>query len=250
MEQYNKNLPKDSNNNITVSATTKEEGNKLYIDLKAIPTSDNFDFQVDSFGNYEVINNKTNIFLIDSKGKKVELEPEIEDRSGTKFKVNIKSLQKPFTLEIKQINVDVDNLKGKKVKLPSLKLNESKTVNKIINISDSNNIISQRSSKILIKSVKRTNSDGEEVYNMELDYPDNKKSFIKIRSLNIDRTLSPWTLFRSDMTGSSQSSSRKDNICREAAIYVSKNNKKRRSVSFEISGGSYLIEGKWKLNID
>ena len=65
MEQYNKNLPKDSNNNITVSATTKEEGNKLYIDLKAIPTSDNFDFQVDSFGNYEVINNKTNIFLID-----------------------------------------------------------------------------------------------------------------------------------------------------------------------------------------
>ena len=102
----------------------------------------------------------------------------------------------------------------------------------------------------LIKSVKRTNSDGEEVYNMELDYPDNKKSFIKIRSLNIDRTLSPWTLFRSDMTGSSQSSSRKDNICREAAIYVSKNNKKRRSVSFEISGGSYLIEGKWKLNID
>lgn len=250
MEQYNKNLPKDSNNNITVSATTKEKGNKLYIDLKAIPTSDNFDFQVDSFGNYEVINNKTNIFLIDSKGEKVEVEPEIEDRSGTRFKVNIKNLQKPFTLEIKQINVDVDNLKGKKVKLPSLKLNESKTVNKIINISDSNNIISQRSSKILIKSVKRTNSDGEEVYNMELDYPDNKKSFIKIRSLNIDRTLSPWTLFRSDMTGSSQSSSRKDNICREAAIYVSKNNKKRRSVSFEISGGSYLIEGKWKLNID
>ena len=52
------------------------------------------------------------------------------------------------------------------------------------------------------------------------------------------------------MTGSSQSSSRKDNICREAAIYVSKNNKKRRSVSFEISGGSYLIEGKLKISID
>ena len=52
------------------------------------------------------------------------------------------------------------------------------------------------------------------------------------------------------MTGLSQSSSLKDNICTDATIYVSKNNKKRRSISFEISGGSYLIEGKCKLNID
>ena len=52
------------------------------------------------------------------------------------------------------------------------------------------------------------------------------------------------------MTGLSQSRSLKDNICTDATIYVSKNNKKRRSISFEISGGSYLIEGEWKLNID
>nr|WP_295607931.1 hypothetical protein [uncultured Terrisporobacter sp.] len=250
MEQYNKYLPKDSNNNITVSATTKEKGNQLYIDLKAIPTSDNFDFQVDSFGNYNVINNKTNIFLVDSKGKKLEVEPEIKDRSGTRFKANIKNLQKPFTLEIQQINVDVDDLKSKRIKLPSLELNESKTINKIINISDSNNTISQESSKVLIKSVKRINSDGEEAYNIELDYPDNQKSPIKIRSLDINPILSPWRLFRSDMTGSSQLSSPKDNICRRASIYVSKNNKKRKNVSFEISGGSYLIEGKWKIKID
>ena len=69
------------------------------------------------------------------------------------------------------------------------------TINKIINISDSNNIISQESSEVLIKSVKRTNSDGEEACNMNLYYPDNKKSSIKIRILNINPILSSFTLF-------------------------------------------------------
>ena len=247
MEQYNKYLPNDTNNKVTVSAIIKEENNIMYIDLKAIPSVDNFDFQVDSFGNYNVINNKTNIFLIDNNGKKVEVQPEIKDRSGTNFKVNIENLQKPFTLELGQINVSVDDLNSKKVKLPSLELNETNNINKVIDISDSKNIISEKSSKVLIKNIKRINSNGENAYNIKIDYPDNENSFIKIRSLNIEHIISPLTLFKLSISGMSQASS-KDNICRNATVYLSKNKKKK--VYFEISGGEYFIEGKWKLKID
>lgn len=250
MEQYNKYLPNDTNNNVTVSAIAKEEKDILYIDLKAIPNVDSLDFQLDSFGNYMVINNKTNMFLTDANGKKVELEPEVEDSSGTNFNVNIKDLQKPFTLDISHINVEADNLRSVKVKLPYLKLDQRKKINKVINIGDSNNIISKESSKVLIKSVKRTNHGEVDYYNMNLDYPDNENASIKLRSLNIDPVMSPINLFRSNMIGSSQTASLEDYICRDTTVDFSKSDKEYAKESFYISGFSYTIEGKWKLKID
>ena len=74
IEEYNKNLPNATNNNVTISAMTKEENNTLYVDLIAISTKENMDFEVDSFRDYDFENNKVNIFLTDVNGKKVKAE--------------------------------------------------------------------------------------------------------------------------------------------------------------------------------
>ena len=53
VEEYNKNLPNATNNNVTISVMTKEENNTLYADLIAISIKENMDFEVDSFGDYD-----------------------------------------------------------------------------------------------------------------------------------------------------------------------------------------------------
>ncbi|MGL5316432.1 MAG: hypothetical protein ACRC92_24460, partial [Peptostreptococcaceae bacterium] len=44
VEEYNKNLPKDTQNDIVMSAIATEENNNLYVELMAIPGVDNMEF--------------------------------------------------------------------------------------------------------------------------------------------------------------------------------------------------------------
>ena len=256
VEEYNKNLPNATNNNVTISAMTKEENNMLYADLIAISTKENMDFEVDSFGDYDFENNKVNIFLTDAKGKKVKAEA-VESRDGSKLKFNIENLQKPFIIEIKELNVCSDNLKGEKVTLPALDINEEQSINKLIDIEDKNNYLTKESSKVLIKSVKRVKGEEENNYKLTLDYPDNKNSSIKIKGINVDPDLSFVELIKGmvssynsmNLSGSSQELS-EDGIYKEITLeYSNKNNKENVKPKLKISGYDYIIEGHWELVI-
>ena len=256
VEEYNKNLPNATNNNVTISAMTKEENNMLYADLIAISTKENMDFEVDSFGDYDFENNKVNIFLTDANGKKVKAEG-LEHYDGSKLKFNIENLQKPFTIEIKELNVCSNDLKGEEVTLPALDINEQESINKIIDIEDKNNYLTKESSKVLIKSVKRVKGEEENNYKLTLDYPDNKNSSIKIKGVNVDPDLSFVELIKGmvssynsmNLSASSQELS-EDGIYKEITLeYSNKNNKENVKPKLKISGYAYIIEGHWELVI-
>lgn len=256
VEEYNKNLPNATNNNVTISAMTKEENNTLYVDLIAIATKENMDFEVDSFGDYDFENNKVNIFLTDANGKKEKAE-ELEHYDGSKLKFNIENLQKPFTIEINELNVCSNDLKAERVTLPELDINEEKNINKLIDIEDKNNYLTKVSSKVLIKSVKRVNGDEEYNYKLTLDYPNNKDSSIKIKGVNVDPDLSFTELIKGmisiynpmNLSGSSQQLS-KDGTYKEITLeYSNKDSKKNVKPKFEIRGYAYIIEGPWQLII-
>ena len=253
VEEYNKNLPNATNNNVAISAMTKEENNILYADLIAISIKENMDFEVDSFGDYDFENNKVNIFLTDANGKKVKAEG-LEHYDGSKLKFNIENLQKPFTIEINELNVCSNDLKGERVTLPELDINEEKRINKLIDIEDKNNYLTKVSSKVLIKSVKR---DEENNYKLILDYPDNKSSTVKIKGVNVDPDLSFAELIKGmistynsmNLSGSSQELS-KDGTYKEITLeYSNKDKKENVKPKFEISGYAYIIEGPWQIII-
>ena len=249
-------MPNATNNNVTISAMTKEENNTLYVDLIAISTKENMDFEVDSFGDYDFENNKVNIFLTDVNGKKVKAEG-LEYYDGSKLKFNIENLQKPFTIEIKGLNVCSNDLKGEKVTLPVLEINEEKSINKLIDIEDKNNYLTKESCKVLIKSVKRVKGEEENNYKLTLDYPDNKNSSIKIKGVNVEPDLSFVDLIKGmistynpmNLSGSSQELS-EDGTYKEITLeYSNKDKKENVKPKFEISGYEYIIEGHWKLII-
>lgn len=189
VEEYNRNLPNCTNNNVTVSTVTKEENNMLYADLIAISTKENMDFEVESFGDYDFENNKVNIFLTDAKGKKVKAEA-VENSDRSKIKFNTEGLQKPFIIEKNELNVCSNNLEGEVITLPDMDINEEKSIEKLIDIEEKSNYLTKESSKILLKSAKRV--DGEEANNYKLtfDYPDNKTSSIKIKGVDIQCDIS------------------------------------------------------------
>lgn len=253
MEEYNKNLPNDTNNSVTISAMTKEENNTLQLKLIAISTKDKMDFEVDSFGDYDFANDKVNIFLTDRNGKIVEAE----DDGDSNIKFNVENLQKPFTIKINNINVTGTNLNSQSITLPMLDINEEKTINKLIDIEDKDNYLTHKSTKVLIKSVKRVK--GEEAYNykLNLDYPENKNASIKIRGINVEPDLSFVELIKGmistynpmNLSSSSQELS-KDGTYKEVTLeYSNKNDKKNIKAKLQISGYDYKIEGPWKLVI-
>lgn len=256
MEEYNENLPNDTNNNVTVSAITKEENNILYANLIAISTKDNMDFEVDSFGNYDFTDKKIDIFLIDANGKKVKAEVQ-EGNGGSNIKFDIKNLQKPFTIKINNINVSKTGLKSENITLTILELNEEKTINKLVDVEDKNNYLTQESTKVLIKSVKRVEGEEENNYKLTLDYPENKNSSIKIIGINVDPDLSFAELIKGmistynpmNLSFSSQQLS-KDGIYRELTLeYSNKDKKENIKPKLRISGYYYKIEGPWELVI-
>lgn len=255
MEEYNKNLPNDTNNSVTVSAMTKEEKNTLQLKLIAISTKDNMDFEVDSFGDYDFENDKVNIFLTDRNGQRVEAEE--VDNSGSNVKFNVENLQKPFIIKINNINVTETNLNGQSITLPMLDINEEKTINKLIDIKDKDNYLTHKSTKVLIKSVKRVNGDEAYNYKLNLDYPENKNASIKIRGINVEADLSFVELIKGiisqyepmNLLSSSQELS-KDGSYKEITLeYSNKNDKKKAKAKLKISGYDYKIEGPWKLVI-
>lgn len=256
VEEYNKNLPNATNNNVTISAMTKEENNMLYADLIAISTKENMDFEVDSFGDYDFENNKVNIFLTDAKGKEVKAEA-VENSDGSKIKFNTEGLQKPFIIEINELNVYSNDLNGKVITLPDIDINEEKSINKLIDIEDKSNYLTKESSKVLLKSVKWV--DGEETNNYKLtfDYPDNKTSSIKIKGVDIQPDISLIELIKGmistynpmNLSGTSQQLS-EDGTYKEINLeFSNKDNKEYVKPKFEIKGYSYIIEGPWKLEI-
>lgn len=256
MEEYNRNLPNDTNNNITVSAITKEESNMLYVDLIAISTKENMDFEVDSFGDYDFEDGKVNIFLTDANGQKVKAES-VENSDGSKIKFNIENLQKPFTMEIRKVNVCSNSLKGESITLPKLDINEERIINRTINIEDSNNLLTKESSKVLIKSVKRLKGKETNNYKLTLDYPDNKNASIKIKSIDVGPDLSFADLIKEmissynpmNLLGTSQKAP-KDGIYKEIILeYSHKNDKEAIKPKAQIRGYGYVIEGYWKLII-
>ena len=256
MEEYNKDLPNDTNNNVTVSAMTKEENNTLYVNLIAISTKDNMDFEVDSFGNYDFTDKKIDIFLTDANGKKVKAEAQ-EGNGGINIKFDVKNLQKPFTIKINNINVSQAGLKSENITLPILKLKEEKIINKLVDIEDKDNYLTQESTKVLIKSVKRVEGDEENNYKLTLDYPENKKASIKIIGVDVNPGSSFAELIKGmistynpmNLSFSSQQLS-KDGIYRELTVeYSNKDKKENIKPKLEISGYYYRIEGPWELVI-
>ncbi|MGL6104818.1 hypothetical protein [Romboutsia sp.] len=256
VEEYNKHLPKEVKNNIVLSTITREEENYLYAELMAIPNVENFNFRVDHYGNHINENKGSNIFLVDANGEKVEGEYFIDDNKYNEFKFDTSNLQKPYTIEIDKIQVSSTENEGKKINLPKLKFGESVDLNKMINIEDTNNIITKESHNVLIKKVSRKEVEGCDTYVLDVEYPDNKKAKIKIDSLNILSNISWFGFGKFDFSSSSQEKLG-DGSSATICIYLSnrddknyKGKEKVKSVGFKMSGYSYTVGGPWKLKID
>lgn len=71
VEEYNKNIAKDTKNDITLSALTTKENDNLYVDFMAIPKNENMHFEVYNYGNDVNKNIGSGIYLIDDNGKKI-----------------------------------------------------------------------------------------------------------------------------------------------------------------------------------
>lgn len=273
IEEYNKYLPKDTNYGITMSAISKEEKNTLYIDLMAIPEKDNLEFEVESYGNYTKTNNKTGIYLVDAKGKEVEAKPLEEDNEVNKFKFDIENLQKPFKIKVDNLNIYCSDLKYTNVTLPSLKVDEHKRIDKVIDIEDKNNILTKESSKVLIQRIERTQSDGKDNYNLIVDYIDNDNSNIKLMGISVEPRISIFQSIKKfikslsymidtikyenekspltcELSISSSSTVYEDGLSRDITVSTPYSNKKSKKAKLKISGSNYLVEGNWEILIE
>ena len=256
VEEYNNDLSKDTKNNIVISAITKEDENNLYAELMAIPNIENFDFTVNQYGRYINDNNGSNIFLIDSKGNKVEGEQVIKDNTSNTFKFDTKGLQKPFTIEIDEIQINNINNKGVKVKLPKLKSGESVELNEIINMEDSKNFLTKENHEVIIKRVERKDVNKLDSYVLDVEYPANKDRNIKLQSLCIESEAS-WFGFGKFYFSSAAQEVLKDGFKAKITIYLqneSDNNyddrNRFKTIKFKVSPNSYKVDGPWKLEID
>lgn len=254
VEEYNKNIPKDTKNDITLSALTTQENDNLYIDFMAIPKNENMHFEVDNYGNDINKNIGSGIYLIDSNGKKIEGEYVLEGISNNRFKFNTKELEKPYKIEVSSIEIGINRegqkLKSTKVKLPKLKVNEKLEIYKTIDIKDKNNELTFKNSKVIIESVERKIINKEDIYNIKIAYPDNKDNNVKINYISIDPIPSILGGFKFNFASSSQDAI-KDGMYGNINIYMSNKYKgKPRGVEFYISPSNYTVKGRWKLKLN
>ncbi|MCH1969469.1 hypothetical protein [Romboutsia hominis] len=253
VEEYNKNVPKDTKNDITLSALTTQENNNLYVDFMAIPKNENMNFEVDNYGNDINKNIGSGIYLIDSNGKKIEGEYVLEGISNNRFKFNTKELEKPYKIEVSSIDIGINRegqkLKSTKVKLPKLKVNEKLEIYKTIDIKDKNNELTFKNSKVIIESVERKILNKEDVYNIKIAYPDNKDNNVKLNYISIDPIPSILGGFKSNFVSSSQDAI-KDGMYGNIDIYMSnKGTNKPRGTEFNMSPSDYTVNGPWVIKL-
>lgn len=254
VENYNKLLPQDTKNNITISAFTTQKNNELYAEFIAIPTLEKFDFEIYSFGRNIYQNRGSNIFLIDANGNKIEGEYVEDDMKNNIFKFNTTGLKKPFTLEINEIRVTNTSNNTTKVSLPKLKFGESRELNKTIDIEDKNNLLTKENHEIVIKNIKRKDCNKLDSYILEIEYPNNQNSNFKLVYLNLEPVFSCFGFGSSYFSGTSQSSEKNKSIItldlqsQEDHDYTGKDEAKE--VKFRVSPDMYLINGSWRLTID
>lgn len=258
VEEYNSSVPKDTKNNIVLSAITKEEDNILYAELMAIPSIDAFSFEVDWYGNHINENKGSNIFLVDANGKRIEADYYRDSNKSNEFMFNISNLERPFTIEVNDIHVSSNENKKTEVKLPKLKFGESIEYNKVVNLYDENNLLTKESHNVLIKSISRKDTDKVDSIVLDIEYIDNKNSNTKLESVGVKPNISWFGFGKFDFGSSSQDRYREDNydtstIC----IYLNnvddksyEGRNKARSVGFKMSANDYKVEGPWKLIID
>ena len=257
VEEYNENIPKDTENNITISAITKEEkNNQLYAELIAVPTLQNFNFEVDTFGRDIYDNKGSNIFLVDSNGNKIEGQYVEDDIKNNIFKFDTTGMKKPFTLEINEISVTNENNSRVKISLPKLKFGQSLELNKKVDIENKNNLLTKENHNVIINKVERNNIDGLDSYIIEIEYPNNKNSNFKI--LDLDLGYPFFSLPFTDMYYSSISQSYANSESKSSIIvdlqdqndhnYTGRD--KPKGVKFTISPYTYSINGNWRLNLD
>lgn len=255
VEEYNKDISKDTNNNVVISAITKEEENNLQAELMAIPNVEKFDFTVDTYGNHINTDQGSGIYLVDTKGKKVEGRDIENDNRNNVFNFDITNMKKPYTIEINQIQVstEIKMGKGKNIKFPKLKLNEAKEYNKTINLEDKNNILTRESHKMLIKKIERKNINNIDTYILHVDYPDNKNANKKLQYIN-SMQYENWIGITSfNYSGCSQDALKNETSTILKYDLQEINNKtkdKSKGLKVNISTDEYLIQGPWKININ
>lgn len=254
VEEYNKNIAKDTKNDITLSVLTTKENDNLYVDFMAIPKNENMHFEVDNYGNDVNKNIGSGIYLIDANGKKIEGEYVLEGISNNKFKFNTKELQKPYRIEVSNIDININReeqkLKSTNVKLPKLKVNEKLEINKTIGIKDKNNELTSKNSKVIIESVERKIINKEDIYNIKVIYPDNKDNNVKINYISIDPISSILGGFKFNFASSSQDAI-KDGMYANINIYMSnKDINKPRGIEFNISPSNYTVNGPWVIKLN
>ena len=255
VEEYNRNGVKDTKNNVTLSTITREEKDTLYAELMAIPSIDNINFRVNHYGNHINENKGSNIFLVDSNGKKVEGEYVLDNNKMNEFKFDISNMKKPFTIEVKDINVSNEINKGVKVKLPKLKFGESLDINKEFDLEIKDNELTKYSNTVKINKVERKQIDRVDTYKVDIEYPDNEDYPIKLTSLGIEPKISMFGMGKFNFTSSSQDSL-EDETHKSIKIYLEnyseidfKKREKARGVEFKMIADSYIIQGPWKLNV-
>lgn len=256
VEEYNENLPKDTENNITISAITREKDNELYAELIAVPTLQNFNFEIDTFGRDIYENKGSNIFLVDSNGNKTEGQYIENNIKNNIFKFDTTGMKKPFQLEINEISVTNENNSRVKISLPKLKFGQSLELNKKIDIENKNNLLTKENHDVIISKVERKNIHGLDSYIIEVEYSNNKNSNFKIIDLDLGYPffLLPFTdTYYSTISQSYANSESKSRIIIDLQDqndhnYTGRN--KPKGVKFTISPYTYLINGNWRLNLD
>ncbi|RDY27872.1 hypothetical protein CHL78_007665 [Romboutsia weinsteinii] len=255
VEKYNQNIPKDTKHNITLSTIPKEENHNLIIELMAIPNTKDLNFEIDSYSKDMYEERGTEIFLKDANNKRVEAEFVDDDNSTNKYKFNTENLKKPYTIEISKLKIKTTDNKEKKVKLPKLKIGERKEINKVIILESKNNALTKENNKVIIKSVKRKLVDGEEMYSMNIDYPDNENTQIRVSDVNTNPVMTIFGTTKNSILNWSKTASLEDGFYRSIDLYMARDrikgneSDKARIAEFKMSLYSYEVEGNWKLII-
>lgn len=239
IDDYSKLGPSDKKEGILITAMIEEKDNIL--DVTFLNRTEISNGDIMSYGKEFVNEYETGVTLKDSTGKVVDGKLIFHNDRSNHFEFDTTNLIKPYIINIPQVNISaygvIKESEKIKIKLPKEGILE---FNKKVKLKHDNDKIVESNDLVNIKSIEKTNNNE---YNIELDFPNNRNSKIKIRSISLDATRK---LFGRDFTGYGSVIS-EEGIMENASIEPESSIKK--SIEFVIHPNEYIIEGNWNIEI-
>lgn len=239
---YKKLGPNNIKEGIAIIGIINEAENLL--DIKFGSVVEGKEANVVCYGNeFRADEYDSGIILKDSKGSIVKAKEVNSEDKTYHFEFDTTDLVKPYSVIIPKVTLEVNNTSNKyeviKVKLPKEGSNQ---INKEIKLSGSN-YIGMFNNKIV--NITNINKVGNNSYELNLDFPQNKDNKINISSVSMIPVSSIWKP-KNDFDGYSESLDA--NSILKKIIIEPKNNED--TLRFILQPNHYIVEGNWVLDVN